>query len=767
MPRLSLQSFNAGLLSPLVGARSDNENYTQGALEYLNTVPHVQGPASRRPGTQHITPVGDAGGAVLLFRLLYSETDKVVLELGDTYIRFLTGGDTPTYIGAPLELVTPYSTADLPAVQARNINDVVIFTHPDYPPQVLTRVTSTSFTWAAIDFDYPPLLDPNTTTTTITPSATTGTGITLTASADTFLAAHVGAFFELTHARQTAYTQLPLSANGTATAIRVLGGYSITSYGTWSADVRLESAPASSGPWDTLRSWHAESDLNINATGTADSELYLRLVVANRTAGAATDYVRLQADTPTVSGLAKITGYTSATSVTADIVKDLDATTATEFWAEGAFSDVRGYPRAITSHQARLIFAGTAHQPNTLWMSVTDDYYNFRRSSLDTGSLVRTLDSLQTDPIQWLQPSRGSLLLGTAGQEFVISSTADDNVITPTSIEAKDQTAFGSAHSPAVIAAELVLFLTTGALALREFVYSFESDRYVAPDLNLLSDRITQQGGITQVAVQQSPHLIIWCITSDGRLLGLTYERAQNVAAWHQHDTDGYFESVTVLPGTAPGWDEVYVTVRRTVDGATVRNIERLAPLAHHRQGTGDLPNLEFLDASLRLTAGTAQTTWTGLDHLEGKTVRYLADGARGPDKVVTAGAITIDQAATTLIVGLPYTSTLQPMPLVYPLRDGTSHGRKTRVETLQFDLLDTLGLCYTDDPADPTRTVKIPDRSTSDNIGAPTPLFTGLTPEQRIPGSHKYLSTVAVTTDSPYPFTLRAITIKADAHGD
>ena len=773
MPRFTISNFNAGLLSPLVGARSDSDKYVGGALQFQNALPHVQGPASKRPGTQYVVETKDSTTVSRAIPFVYSTNQKATLELGVGYIRFISSGDDPDYIddpgnpGTPLEYVTPYTAADLPDIQFKNINDTVRFVHPSHHPQILTRVADDEWTWAEVAWDFPPLLDPNLDTSlTMTASATTGTGITLTASSAYFTSDNVGSYFTLSHYRTQAYAEIAFSGNGSSTAIRLIGDYSVNTYGTWDGDVILEKSATGAAPWEAIKIWHSTQDYTVNAVGSEPDETYLRLTFANRVFGSGTDYARLETSSAEVVGLVKATGYTSTTVLTVDVINDLHATTATTFWSEGAFSDRRGYPRTVTLHQTRIVYAGTADQPNTIHLSQLDDFDNFRRSTLDAGAMAITLATERTDPIQWIQAARGKLLLGTAAQEFIIESSNDVTTLTPTTIEANDQTYFGSDYAAAVVAAELVLFLTPGARALREFVYSFEQDRYVAPDLNLLSDRLTLLGGFTAISVQRTPQLIIWCVGADGNLYGLTYERAQNVAAWHKHTTDGTFESVSVIPGTSPGWDEVYVIVNRTIDGATARYVERLAPLAHYRQSTSDVDDLEFLDSCLTLTSGTATTAWSGLSHLEGETVRILADGARQPDVTVTAGDITIDAAASKVVVGLPYTMRIQPMPATFELKDGTSRGRKIRIERVQLDLLDSLGVSVTDDPDDSSLLTTIPDRTTSMDMDTPVPLFSGITDEFPVPGSHRYLSTFAVESDSPYPVTLRAINLTADAHG-
>ena len=166
------------------------------------------------------------------------------------------------------------------------------------------------------------------------------------------------------------------------------------------------------------------------------------------------------------------------------------------------------------------------------------------------------------------------------------------------------------------------------------------------------------------MAYSKAPLPLVWFVSSNGKLLGLTYVPEQQIGAWHQHDTAGLFESVAVV---AEGNEDVlYAVVQRTINGSSVRYIERMAS----RQFV-DQEDAFFVDCGLTYD-GAAADTITGLDHLEGETVSILADGAVHPQRVVTGGSITLDVEASTVQIGLPIEADLQTLPVAAMLKDGS-----------------------------------------------------------------------------------------------
>ena len=283
-------------------------------------------------------------------------------------------------------------------------------------------------------------------------------------------------------------------------------------------------------------------------------------------------------------GHAKVTGFTDATIVTVEILVDTGSASASTDWSLGAFSDTTGHPSCVTFFEQRLVFAATLNNPQTIYFSKSGDYENMDANIggtvADDDAIVYTIASNQVNAIRFLSPTR-TLIIGTAGGEFAVYGGGDNDAITPTNIIIKKQSNYGGANVDAVPVANATLFLQRAKRKIRELAYNFDVDGYVAPDLTILAEHITQ-GGITQMAYQEEPLSIIYAVREDGELVAVTYQRDQQVVAWHRHIFGGSFgtgnavcESVAVIPTDLDEY-EVYVIIKRTINGATKRYVEVL-----------------------------------------------------------------------------------------------------------------------------------------------------------------------------------------------
>ena len=303
-------------------------------------------------------------------------------------------------------------------------------------------------------------------------------------------------------------------------------------------------------------------------------------------------------------GIAKITNFGSATSVTATTSTNFANTNAVTDWSLGAFSSTTGHPSCVTFFEQRLVFAATLNNPQTIYFSKSGDYENMDANIggtvADDDAIVYTIASNQVNAIRFLSPTR-TLIIGTAGGEFAVYGGGDNDAITPTNIIIKKQSNYGGANVDAVPVANATLFLQRAKRKIRELAYNFDVDGYVAPDLTILAEHITE-GGITQMAYQEEPLSIIYAVREDGELVALTYQRDQQVVAWHRHVFGGAFgnnkavcESVAVIPTDLDEY-EVYVIVKRTINGSTKRYVEVLNTFNFTET---DNTSLNFLDSQL------------------------------------------------------------------------------------------------------------------------------------------------------------------------
>ena len=840
---VELTNFTGGELSPRLDGRTDLTKYSSGCSTLENLVVYPHGSAARRPGSTFIAEVADSDNKTRLIPFEFSTTQTYMLEFsnlkmrvykdkgavleGDKTItgitqanpavvtatshgysngdevlisgvvgmtevnskRFLVSNKTTNTFelqnkdsvdvdstgftayssggvsNKVFELTTPYTTAQLFDLKFAQSADVMYITHPSHEVEKLSRTGHTSWTLTDVDFTKGPMQDANTTGTTLNPGATAvGTGVSLAASATTGI-------------------------NGGS-------GFQSTDVG--------------------------------------------RFVFLH-------------------SGYAKITGVTDTTNATIEILTTLSASTATADWRLGAFSDTTGHPSSVTFFEQRLVFAGTTDQPQTIFFSKSGDYENMDANIggtiADDDAIIYTIASNQVNAIRFMTATR-TLIIGTAGGEFTVSGGSVDTAITPTNILIKKQSNHGAANVDAIAVGNATLFLQRAKRKIRELAYNFDVDGYIAPDMTILAEHISE-GGLTQIAYQQEPNQIVYAVRADGELVGLTYQREQQVTAWHRHifggrfgnatitvtdfgniadgtrivltkadgttttftsatsatsgkfhttssnnqtatnlktliDADSDFtatvssnvvtitetsplstgfltitslddatrlaktdegkavcESVAVIPTDDTEY-EVYVIVKRTINGATRRFVEVLNVFDFDQT---DNTSFNFLDSQLSYS-GSAATTISGLDHLEGQTVSILADGASHPDKTVSSGSITLDRSALNVKVGLAYTSLLQTMRLNAGSQNGTSQGKTKRIYDITVRMFETIGVEVGPNLSDMER---IPFRSSADLMDEGIPPFTG-DKEVEFRGNYETDGFIFVRQTQPLPFTILSL---------
>ena len=198
-------------------------------------------------------------------------------------------------------------------------------------------------------------------------------------------------------------------------------------------------------------------------------------------------------------------------------------------------------PSSVTFFEQRLVFAGTNNNPQSLWFSKAGAYENFTTGTNATDAMIYTIASNQVNAIRFMS-NQTELLIGTTGGEFIATSGTNSEPITPTNIQITRQTNYGAANVDAIQIANVTMFLQRAKRKVREMVYNYEVDGFIAPDMTILAEHITQ-GGITSFAYQQEPDSILWATRADGTLLGLTYKRNEKVVGWHRHILGGFSDS--------------------------------------------------------------------------------------------------------------------------------------------------------------------------------------------------------------------------------
>jgi len=404
------------------------------------------------------------------------------------------------------------------------------------------------------------------------------------------------------------------------------------------------------------------------------------------------------------------------------------------------------FPRAVTYHEQRRVFAGSNNAPQTVWMTRTgtEADFNYHIPVLDDDSIVFRVASRENNAIQHLVPL-GDLLLLTNAAEWKLYGQG--SVITPTTLSVNPQSYIGCNGVQPVTINTTALFAEGTGGHVREIAYNWQSGGYATRDLSIRSPHLFENKSIVDMAYSKSPIPVVWFVNGDGELLGLTYMPDQEVFAWHQHDTDGLFESVCCVPEN--GQSVLYAIVQREIDGNTVRYIERFA-----ERFAGVTADAFFVDCGATYD-GAATTTITGLDFIEGKTVAILADGAIHPQKTVTGGEITLDYEASKVQVGLPIVSTLKTLPVAIQV-EAYGMGRNKNINKAIARVKDASGLYF---GYDEDHLVEYKQRST-EVYGSPPNLISGEI-ELNVTGNWNKSGQICVRQSSPLPSTIISLTLE------
>lgn len=664
---------------------------------------------------------------------------------------------TPTevaslYSTTPFEVTSPYLSADLFSLAFAQSQDILYIDHPDYEPRQLTRTGDVLWDLATLDIDDGPFQNENLTSTTITPSATTG-DITLTASAELFDPGHVGSIWRLDEVRDTSTVSGTFDENETSLSTPSFSGrYGFTTSGNTDGTITLQRSTNDGASWRPALTALTDTDFDNPAEIEEDTAIY-RAVMSDFGSGTPTYSITITDNTN--KGVVEITGVTDGTNATATVKTDLIGTSAITTWREGYWSDFRGWPEAVAVHQQRLTFGGSASFPQTVWFGKQDpdDYTNFLAGTLDTSAFTIALEG--NNPIQWLL-SQEFLLIGTSGS--IGKWGEQGEAVTPTSPNYQEQTRHGAASIRAIAGGDDVLYVERGDRVVRRFGFDLQADKFLTPPLTVLSPEITASG-IVDIAFQLRPEPILWCVLDDGEIATLTYQRDQSVVAWTKQITDGSFESVAVIPGDIE--DEVWVTAARTINSSTARYVEQFQP----QEWGSDDNDAWFVDSGLSRD-GVAQTTFSGLDHLEAETVSIYADLLIESPEVVSSGSITIDNAASRVLAGMAYTSKLETLPLAIDPQD---RAQNKKVRAVDFDLYRTGALKYGNGANATLETINFKNDLDADNTATAQDLYTSVTSFKHVawPYGSTKKQTIYVESAQPMPLTVRSISTAYKLYGN
>lgn len=480
-------------------------------------------------------------------------------------------------------------------------------------------------------------------------------------------------------------------------------------------------------------------------------------------------------------GIIKLNAITSASTATGtvqvappNIVSN--SNTQTFIWSLGLFDSVSGYPEHVSIFRDRLVLHKGTRQAG----SVTSDYLNFapKVGGIQTADSGYVITLPTSSGICWVV-AQNDLLIGTPSEELLVSEIDPTKAFGPGNIKSRRQTPHGSRFVEAVPIEFVTMFVTKSGQQLRQAIYSWSINGYAAEDMTTLSEHIPKgpdgKQGILQMAWQQEPDLILWCATTDGRLVGFTYNRDQKVMCWHRHPlggscetaplaakgfTNAVVESVSCMPSPDGTQDDLWVIVRRTVNGVTRRYIEFLMP--YFTDVDANMPNAFYVDCGLSYS-GPSTNYITGARHLIGQTVDVLAGGGSHPQVVVDSqGGVTLQSPVTVAQIGLPCPARVETMRLEAGSQIGTAQGSLKRIVQVLIRTLKTIGGKFGNPAKGESSYDEIDARRVEDTMDSPVHSYTGDV-MRNYPSGYEMDGIMGMLFDKPLPATLVGLRAEVD----
>jgi len=589
--------FNGGELSPLLAGRTDISWYGAGLSISRNSMPLIQGVAMRRPGTPFVAPTKN-NGKVWLARFVFNAQQAFILEFGEQYIRFFTNYGQVLNVGVPYEIASPYPLADLTAADGTfkmrmvQSGDIIYLTHPKYATRKLQRFGNTNWQLTTLQTIGGPFKTGNINEgITVYANVQTGT-VTLTSNTAIFQSGMEGSLFWLKAkdlssvppwepAKKIDAATLRRNDGKTYLAVNGFGKYTGTRQPIHDTGVELDGSGQIPNP-----------------DGDSTQVGYQYLVDA----GVGWEYQDAGYGIVLITGVAG----TTATGIVQPPAPGIDArlpaavvgpSNATWRFAHAAWSGVEGYPSVVGFFRERLVLG----KDQRLDFSVPQDFENFSADTfgqvLPDNAIAAVIASDRVDNILWMAP-QDQLLIGTTEEELSCSEMTLNEPFGPNNIKIIPQSAYGSSGVPPQRVGERTIFVQRSRKKVREDRFTIESDRFTAIDVSVRSEHLMPPGIVDATYVQE-PKSILWAARQDGMLLSFTYDREQDVLAWSPHPLGGWsegsrtipaaVEAVQSIPSPDGANDDLWMVVRRTINGQTKRYVEYLSqPMRLPEQWEGE-----------------------------------------------------------------------------------------------------------------------------------------------------------------------------------
>ena len=803
-------NFTAGELSPQMYGRSDFAKYYNGARELSGFIPTTVGDLQMRPGSRYVAKAISSSARSYFLEFRFNSDDVYLIELSDGYARFykdkgqiieshvisgatwtagtatftipthtirvgteitVSGIDPEGYAGAfdvlavtgttvdvsiaddpgtyvsggtmiaPYEIASPYADYQLIDLKYTQSADILFLSQPEVAFHELRRTSDTSWEFAEFDFQDGPFLAKNTNsrstminsastgTTTIIPYNVAVTGATWTAGVVTLTTVNnnieVGDTVKVRSVAPTGYN----------------GDYVVTAETATTVEYALADDPGT-----------------FSGAGTVSYEAF-----------SADDVGRLvRIKHSTTWGYAKITVFTTEVLVTAEVGQDFSANNQANTDFNLGYFYIGNQPWTCTFHQQRLFLGGCNTHPHAIFASETGDFNKFRQTGttasvdndvVDSNGFVFLLDSNDVASVRFLLSARQGLAVGTDSGPWIFGARSEFDPITPTNVSAVKQTPDGAnKYTRAFQAGESTVFAQRAGEVIREFAFNFDNGQYRAIDLNQIASHILKNDAIKDMTIQREPDTVLWMATESGELKALTYERAEDVIAWHRQPiggTDVSVESVGTMRDNT--YDLVWLCVKRTVNGSVRRYIEFIEDPWRPSNG---VDQAFYVDSGITYS-GAPATTISGLEHLNGDEVSVLADGQSLERRTVENGQITLDTAASVVQVGYWINRLVRLMPLVSD--GGKFDHRGNMIRPVKFDILVNDSTVF--EVGDTENFDEVLLRDEDDNSDTPQDVYSGYIVHP-FNFRHKLDPIVEIRQTRPLPLSVAQVIVRYEVGG-
>lgn len=689
---IAQHSFATGEVSPDIANRSDLDKYRSALLMARNCVIRPYGGVAKRSGSLYLGEVKKHSQKVRLIE--FKGNSATMLEVGVKYIRIWNNG---SYTGK--EITTPFSNIN--NLHFNQSADTMFICSSTEPVYILQRQGS-NWIFEKYAFTVPPFEDMN---DDINHKLSVNSeGNRIYSSKGFFTSNMVGMVIKLTHRipatvqqgtgtitwvkqgswginkKETGYMSMGLGTYGDDTDIE----WKIVTHGEWRGKVQIWNKNLTdNSDFEIYRTYTGNKDYNVTETGTISRNSELKVTSEISDGEVKIDFT---VKPYTKSGMVVIKKYISATECEVETLKDVGKTSGTSEWQISSWGGSYGYPRMSTFFQDRFILAGSSGFPYKVWMSRTGDYPNFDIEKVDgtltdDSSISVSLISRSAFNITHIVSAQDLILL-TDGNEWIIDGS---EAIKPSRVLPRSQTQHGAADCTPQYIGNRLVYVQRRSSTVRDMGYTYESDNYNGVDLTLLAKHLVHNKTLIDSTYCQEPDSILYYVRNDGVLLSLTLIKEQDIYAWAQYTTSGYFESVCSLPNGNE--DSLYVVVRRIINGQTKRYIERI----ESPKDSKNMDDYVLMDCMRRLSNTTSTTI--NVPHLAGCKVQIVADGKRLPDRIIAAnGNLMLPGTYSKVSVGLLLDMRITLPQIAMDLKDGTLQGRTVKINSIILRLRNSRG---------------------------------------------------------------------------